>query len=130
MCAMHRLRAVDVALLRLGRGHAPGPYASALPKMTYATKVVLHCPTGCHIGLDQLVEQFIADGVKFVGVVGHDCQLVEDLIDELVVGDGSDPRRFLLTSSHPCESVEEALGFARQLAGGYAGDAQVVVLAE
>jgi hypothetical protein len=80
--------------------------------------------------LDQLVEQFIADGVKFVGVVGHDCQLVEDLIDELVVGDGSDPRRFLLTSSHPGESVEEALGFARQLAGDYAGDAQVVVLAE
>ena len=56
--------------------------------MTYATKVVLHCPTGYHIGLDRLVEQFIADGVKFVGVVGHDCQLVEDLIDELVVGDG------------------------------------------
>lgn len=97
--------------------------------MTYATKVVLHCPTGYHIGLDRLVEQFIADGVKFVGVVGHDCKFVEDLIDELVVGDGSDPRRFLLTSSHPGESVEEALEFARQLAGDYAGDAQVVELA-
>lgn len=97
--------------------------------MTYATKVVLHCPTGYHIGLDQLVEQFIVDGVKFVGVVGQDCQLVEELIDELVVGNGSDPRRFLLTSSHPGESVEEALEFARQLVDDYAGDAQVVELA-
>jgi hypothetical protein len=84
--AGHRLCAVDVAHLRQGRGYAAGLYASALPRMTYATKVVLHCPTGYHIGLDRLVEQFIADGVKFVGVVGHDCQFVEDLIDELVVG--------------------------------------------
>jgi hypothetical protein len=97
--------------------------------MPYATKIVLHCPTGYHIALDQLVEQFIADGVKFVGVVGHDCQRVEEIIDELVVGDGSDPRRYLLTSSHPRESVEEVLEFARLLSDDYPGNAQVVELA-
>ncbi|WKB56035.1 hypothetical protein [Eleftheria terrae] len=97
--------------------------------MPYATKIVLHCPTGYHVALDQLVEQFITDGVKFVGVVGHDCERVEEIIDELVVGDGSDPRRFLLTSSHPGESVAEVVEFARLLSSEYLGDAQVVELA-
>lgn len=96
--------------------------------MSYAAKVVLHCPTGYHFTLDDLVEQFISDGVKFVGVVGHDCQRVEDIIDELVVGDGDDPSRFILTSSHPDETVGDVVEFARLLFDDGATDAQVVEL--
>jgi hypothetical protein len=70
-------------------------------KMPYLRKVVLHCPKGYRMELDALVEQFIVDGVAFVGVVGEDCSRVEDIIDELVVGDGSDQSRFILTSAHP-----------------------------
>ena len=96
--------------------------------MRYGPKVVLHCPKGYAIRLDAMVEQFLSDGVIFVGVVGKDCSLVEDIIDELVVGDGSIEDRFLLTSSHPEESLEEAIQFALSLTGEYAGKVQVVEL--
>jgi hypothetical protein len=75
-----------------------------------------------------LVEQFIQDRVAFVGVVGEDCPRIEDIIDELVVGDGSDDSRFILTSSHPGESLSEAVEFATSLTGGYGGGVQVVQL--
>jgi hypothetical protein len=78
--------------------------------------------------LDAMVERFIRDGVTFVGVVGQDCARIEDMIDDLVVGDGSKPERFILTSSHPGESLEEAIAFARMLTGDYADGVEVIEL--
>ena len=96
--------------------------------MMYASKIVLHCPTGYKLRLDALVEDFIRDGVRFVGVVGKDCAKVEDIIDELVVGEG-DRDYHLLTSSHPGESVAEVIEFARSLTLECEGqDVQVVEL--
>lgn len=82
--------------------------------MSYAKKIVLHCPNGYTMQLDSLVEEFVRGGVLFVGVVGKDCSRVEDIVDELVVGNG-DRSYDLLTSSHPNASVEEAVAFARSL---------------
>jgi len=96
--------------------------------MEYAPKIVLHCPAGYRMELDSLVERFLACGVKFVGVVGEDCELVEDIIDELVVGDGTDSSRFILTSAHPGESVEDVVEFARGISDAGVDEAQVVVL--
>jgi hypothetical protein len=67
------------------------------------------------------------DGVVFVGVVGTDCELVEDIIDELCVGDGSNPYE-MLTSSHPNQSLREAVVFANSLGLEFAGEVQVVEL--
>jgi hypothetical protein len=72
-----------------------------------------------------LVEEFIRDGVIFVGVVGENCAKVEDIIDELVVGDGERDYH-LLTSSHPNESVEEAVHFAGSLTGEFEGEVRVI----
>ena len=96
--------------------------------MPYAKKIVLHCPKGYEKRLDGLVEEFIRDGVIFVGVVGRDCARVEDIIDELVVGDGS--RDYdLLTSTHANASVEEAVEFAKSLTLEFEGsEVQVVEL--
>lgn len=96
--------------------------------MAYAPKIVLHCLSSRRPNLDELIEAFLRDGVKFVGVVGVDAAFVEDVIDEIVVGDGSDEDRFILTSSHPNASVEEALGFAKLLSVDpeYDGPIQVV----
>ena len=95
--------------------------------MAYARKLVLHCPNGYELRLDAMVEDFIKDGVVFVGVVGKDCSKVEDIIDQLVGGDGS--RDYdLLTSNHAGRSVQEAVGFAKSLTGEFAGDVQVVEL--
>ena len=95
--------------------------------MAYARKLVLNCVRGYEPRLDALVEDFVKDGVIFVGVVGTDCEKVEDLIDELVVGDGS--RDYdLLTSSHPGKSVADAIKFAESLTGEFAGEVQVLEL--
>ena len=64
--------------------------------------------------------------VSSLGVVGVDASLVEDIIGELVVGDDSDPNRFILTSGLENESVEEALDLARNLTGEYVGEVQLV----
>ena len=96
--------------------------------MSYDKKIVLHCPNGYSSRLDVMVEDFIRDGVMFVGVVGEDCSRVEDIIDELVVADGT--RDYdLLTSSHPNETVDEVVQFAKGLGLKFANlDVQIVVL--
>jgi hypothetical protein len=95
-------------------------------EMAYPKKIVLNCPHGASSKLTPLVEEFIRDGVMFVGVVGKDCSLVEDLIDEIVVGNGTRDA-FILTSSHPGETVSEVIQFARSLTDEYAGEDIAVV---
>jgi hypothetical protein len=72
------------------------------------------------------VEAFGSDGVKYVGVVGKDASLIEDIIDECLVGDGSQDARYILTASHEGQSVDYALEFARSLTGDFEGDVQLV----
>jgi hypothetical protein len=96
--------------------------------MRYGRKIVLHCLSGYKPELDEMVEQFLRDGVVFVGVLGKDCSRVEDIIGELVVGDGNNETRFILTSFHEDESLDEAIDFAKSLSGEYAGEIQVVQL--
>jgi hypothetical protein len=59
------------------------------------------------------VEDCLRDRVVLVCVVGEGCEKVEDVIDELVVGDGSDLERFLTTTAHAGESLDEVRRFAR-----------------
>jgi hypothetical protein len=61
--------------------------------MPYSKKIVLHCPDGAAVKLEQLVEDFKQGGVTFIAVVGKDCAWVEDLIDGFVVGDGTKDRK-------------------------------------
>ncbi len=53
--------------------------------------------------LAAFVDQAMTDGVKIVAVAGSDSPRIHDIIDELVVGDGT-ADRFILTSWH----VDEA----------------------
>jgi hypothetical protein len=72
----------------------------------------LRAPPWYSCELEEFVEKCIQDRVVLVCVIGNDCARVEDAIDQLVVGDGSDPDRFLITTSHPNESVNEVRKFA------------------
>ena len=81
--------------------------------MPFAPVVVLHSTRGYHESLDALVEQFLADGVQLVAVWGIDCERVEDIIDEQVVGEATDPDRGLMTSSHADTPLDEVMTFAR-----------------
>jgi NADPH-dependent glutamate synthase beta subunit-like oxidoreductase len=92
----------------------------------YASRIVLHSLTGAPEDIDALVEAFLKDGVKFVGVVGKNATHIEDLVDEVVLGDGTDDSRFLLTASHEGESLRDAVEFAQNLSDEYGKGVQVV----
>ncbi|MCV2366482.1 hypothetical protein LNV23_23920, partial [Paucibacter sp. DJ1R-11] len=96
--------------------------------MQFAKKVVLHCPNGVPPRLHEVAGKFVAGGVKFVGAVGPKCDEVEEIIDEAAVLAGSPGRNFILTSSHPGESLQDAIDFAECLTGDYEGPVQVVEL--
>lgn len=78
----------------------------------YPAKIVLLLPLEQPDLLPAFVEQCLRDRVELIAVVGDNCADVEDQIDDLIVGDGSDPDRFIVTSSHPGEPLDEALNMA------------------
>ena len=76
--------------------------------------------------MGEVAGQFVASGVKFVGVVGPSCEEIEGILDEVFVLAGSPERNFVLTSSHPGETLQDAVEFAECLIGEYQGAVQVV----
>jgi hypothetical protein len=80
--------------------------------MGYAPKIVLQLPLSSPGLLPSFVEACLRDGVALIAIVGEGCGEMEEMIDELIVGDGLDGRRFIVTSSHEGESVAEAMQFA------------------
>ena len=86
-------------------------------KARYAQRLILHAPPWNSEKLKVFVEKCIRDRVVLVCVVGEDCARVEEVIDELVVGDGRDQgrisRELLNTTSHPAESLAEVHEFAK-----------------
>jgi hypothetical protein len=90
--------------------------ARATPPAAPARKVVLVSRGREVPGLAALVDTWLARGVLYVGVVGTHAQAIEDAIDRLCIGDGSNPR-FLLTASHHAEeSLDDAIELARLVA--------------
>jgi len=82
---------------------------STLPLVPLARKIILHSPVSDERLLAAFVEQCLRDRVSLIAVVGPGCARLEDLIDEIVVGDGSDPGRCVCTTSHPDEPFENVL---------------------
>jgi hypothetical protein len=80
--------------------------------MSLAPAVILHAPISDASKLEAFVEQCLAEGVNLVAIIGEGCAALEDEVDWLVIGDSSDPDRFLVTSSHPGETIEEVREFA------------------
>lgn len=80
--------------------------------MTVEPKIVLTLPIADKVMLPAFVEQCIARNVSLIAVHGEACERIEDEIDWLIVGDGTDDSRFITTSSHPGETLEEVVEFA------------------
>jgi flagellar biosynthesis/type III secretory pathway ATPase len=74
--------------------------------------IILHCPLSQPENLVPLVEKALEDGVFLIACVGEGCREVEDLIDDIIIGDGARQERFLATTSHPGESFEDVYAFA------------------
>lgn len=77
-----------------------------------APKILLKSTTGYRPELDGLVTSWMQRGVKYCGVYGVDASHVEDAIDELCIGDGSNPYDMLTAFHDESERLEEALELA------------------
>ncbi len=84
-----------------------------LGDMVLARKIILHSPVEDQDCLEAFVEQCLADGVSLLAIFGPGCEELEETIDWLVVGDGSDSSRFLCTTSHPDEPFDQVLNMAQ-----------------
>lgn len=82
--------------------------------MPLARKIVLIAPPWKSTRLPVFVEECLESGVALICVTGDDCERVHDVIDELLVGDGSrDPARFPATSWHTGEARDTVMRFAQ-----------------
>jgi hypothetical protein len=72
--------------------------------------VVLRLPLSDRAALAPFVETCLASGISLIAIWGEGARGVEDEIDAIIVGDGSNPDRFMSTSVHGPK--DDALGFA------------------
>jgi len=93
--------------------------------MPLPRKIVVHSVRGYSPDFDALVAVWIKEGVNFVGVVGVEAEKLEDVVDDISVGDGTNSY-FMLTTAHPRESLAEAVAFAESLSGEHAGPVRIV----
>lgn len=91
-------------------------------------KIVLQLPLSNPDALAPFVEDCLRDGVTLIAVVGENAAAVEDLIDAFVIGDGSDPSRFIATSQHEGETLDEVMEFAAAFNASDGGSVQLVRL--
>ena len=85
--------------------------------MPYPSKVVLQLPLSAPDLLAPFIERCVADDVELICVVGPTADEIEDEIDWLVVGDGSDADRFIVTTAHPNEPLDQVIQFATAWTG-------------
>lgn len=100
--------------------------------MTYARKLILHVPAWDSPLLEAFVEACLCDKVELICVVGNDCERVHDVIDEIIVGDGSLERLPGPTTTwHTDETLADVWAFAEawSVDGDDSAEVQEVTLA-
>lgn len=93
--------------------------------MSGEKKIVLHSLSGYRPELDAMVQEWIDEGVLYVGVVGVNAAYLEDIIDWICVAAG---HFTMLTASHEGETLEDAISLASSLADEYAGPLRLIEL--
>lgn len=79
-----------------------------------AKKIVLHSESGYSVKYEPVLSEIIRSRALLFCVVGKDCELWHDIMDEMLVGDGSLHLGFeMITTWHNDESLEEVIEFAR-----------------
>jgi hypothetical protein len=76
------------------------------------SKIILHCPLAHPALLNDFVEAWLTDGVELIAVFGPGSEDVHDLIDDIVVQDGSGEPRFVTTTWHDDETLSDVIDFA------------------
>ncbi|MGO8235295.1 hypothetical protein ACC806_03675 [Rhizobium ruizarguesonis] len=94
--------------------------------MPLAHAVVLQTPIYDSDRLSLLVERCLSDGVGLIAISGGNAFKVEAEVDWLIIGDGSDPGRFICTSAHSDDEEESGIEDALCIASSF-GTAEGVV---
>ncbi|HQU86874.1 MAG TPA: hypothetical protein PKY59_27315 [Pyrinomonadaceae bacterium] len=77
-------------------------------------KVILHSISGYDEKHDFLLQSLIDEKIRLFCTIGKDCELFHDIMDELIVGDGTTELDFLMiTTWHEDETLEGVIEFAR-----------------
>lgn len=106
-----------------------------IPARGYAKKVVVHSRSGDRVALANWVEQWLRDGVSYVGVVGADASALQQVVDwtciELSLRDGREPGGDdgydILTAFHQAdERPDDAIELARLI--GEHPDAPICII--
>lgn len=74
--------------------------------------IVLISPLSNPETLKPFVEECLNDKVSLISVIGAGCQEIEDEIDWILIDAGSEEDRFITTTSHPNETIEDVTEFA------------------
>jgi hypothetical protein len=82
--------------------------------MSLPPRILLHSPVSSDVALAQFVEQCLKDRVRLIAIAGADADKLELQVDMLVIGDGCDESRFLVTSAHPNEPLSDVREFASE----------------
>ena len=77
------------------------------------TKIILLCPVENPASLSAFVETCLLEGVELIAVFGDGCEAVHDLIDDIIVGDGSKDGRFIATTWHEDEALSDVIEFVQ-----------------
>lgn len=98
----------------------PSP-APAVPR-----RVVLHTQVPYDRCYDELLQRLIEREIALLCVVGVDCEAWEDAMDQACVGSDGAGQRFVLTSSHPDETLAEVVALAKVMRLDDAGGVEVI----
>lgn len=91
-----------------------------------AKKVVLVSNQGYDPRYDDVLRDLVARRIELFCAVGVECELWEEVMDELLVGPRGDYEHHVTTTSHPGESVAEVVEFARGFALDRPSDLEVI----
>ena len=60
---------------------------------------------------DRITSDIVRSRCQYALTFGHDCEVWHDVIDEACVGDGAGEERFLMTTWHDDEPIEDVIDF-------------------
>ena len=88
-------------------------------------KVVLVSENGYSDEHDKLLESFLDQNFELFCAVGKDCELWEEMMDEIAAGNGENVR-YITTTSHPDESENEVVEFAHNFTTSSESEVKIV----
>jgi len=77
----------------------------------YALLLVIASPRVSGEQRDRITSDIVRSRCRYALTFGHDCERWHDGIDETCVGDGTAGGRFLMTTWHDDEPIEEVVDF-------------------